>query len=159
MAKFIFKLETVLRQRTSVEQQRQRELSIVQGRLTILENQLRAIDAAVRGSEEDLRRNRLTGKLDLNFIAAHRRYAFSMQRKALEAAGQIAAASKLVDEARKKLLEAAKQRKIMEKLREKQFQRWQHDLAHRENAELDGINMRLAYSESLAHELEQQGAA
>jgi flagellar export protein FliJ len=50
-----------------------------------------------------------------------------------------------VDEARAQLAEAAKQRKIIEKLREQQFERWKADQAKRELAQLDEIGMQLAY--------------
>jgi len=45
--------------------------------------------------------------------------------------------------------EAAKQRKVIEKLREKQFARWREELAKREQAEMDEIGMQLAYQNLL----------
>jgi flagellar export protein FliJ len=108
MPQFIFKLQAVLRQRKNIEQQRQRELVGVQRRLVAIEQQLRAVDNGVRAAEEDLRQNRLLGKLDLSFLAAHRRYSLAMRRKVLELAKVMAGAQKQVDEARARLVEAAK---------------------------------------------------
>ncbi len=145
MAKFVFKLEGVLRQRHGIEQQRQRELAAVQSRMTLLETDLRNLDSSMRGAEQDLRNNRLTGRLDLGFLAAHRRYAFAMQRKALGIAQKMATVRIAVDEARKNLVEAAKRRKAIDKLRERQFLRWQQHLARLEAAALDEVTTQMTY--------------
>ena len=48
-----------------------------------------------------------------------------------------------IDAAHKKLAEAAKQRKIMEKLRDKQKERWKKEIDRKEAADLDEVSMRL----------------
>jgi flagellar export protein FliJ len=68
-----------------------------------------------------------------------------MQRQSMALVQKIALAQRAVDESRALPAEAAKQRKIIEKLRERQFQRWQEKLARRESAEMDEIGMQLAY--------------
>src|ERR1700722_19924413 len=122
MARFIFKLEGVLRQRKAAEQQKQRELANIQGRMTALQAELQAMDLSVQTATEDVRRNRLTGPLDMSFLAAHRRYSFAMQRKAMELAQKMAVVQRDVEAARAKFTEAAKQRKVIEKLRERQLE-------------------------------------
>ena len=47
MAKFVFKLDGVLKHRTNIEHQRKRELSVVQAQMTALDGELRALDASV----------------------------------------------------------------------------------------------------------------
>ena len=150
MAKFVFKLDGVLKHRQNIEHQRQRELAIVQGQWTILDTQLRALDSSVRASVEDLRTNRLIGTVDLAFLSAHRRYSLAMQRKAMGLAEKMAAVQIHVDKARKNLQEAAKQRKILEKLRERQMARWREEIERRDVAEMDEIAMRLGH-DNLAH--------
>jgi len=141
MPKFIFKLEVVLRQRKGVEEMRQRELTVVIARLNVLQAQLRDLDQTVRAAEEELRNHHLTGRIDLNYLGAHRRFSNSMQRKAMELAQVIAGASGQVDEARKKLIDAARQRKVMEKLRERQHTRWKAEQERKELMELDEISV------------------
>jgi len=150
MAKFVFQLDGVLRHRTNVEHQRKRELAVIQTQMTVLDNELRAVDASVRSSEEDLRKNRLVGKLDLAFLGAHRRYAFAMQRKAIGIAEKMAAIQVQVDRAKRNLAEASKQRKILEKLRERLYARWREALERRDVAEMDEIAMQLGHDQ-LAH--------
>ena len=145
MAKFIFKLEGVLRQRKHVEQDKQRQLATRQVQLVELQNILRQMQQSVEATNDDVRKNRLIGRLDMEFIAAHRRFLTGIQRQAMGVAQKIALAQRAVDAARSELAEAAKQRKAIEKLKEKQLERWRADLSRRESAELDEIGMQLAY--------------
>lgn len=149
MAKFVFKFDGVLRQREHVETQRQRELAIVQQEMTGLQVELRALNESVQASTTDLRDNHLTGRLDLNFLAAHRRFTLAMARKGAALVQQIAAVQKRVDVAQAALAEAAKQRKIIEKLREKSLERWRADAARNEMMETDEIAMQIGYRNSL----------
>ena len=145
MAQFVFQLDGVLRHRTNVEHQCQRELAVIQGRMSALDAELRALDASVRASETDLRTNRLVGRLDLAFLAAHRRFAVAMQRKATEIAQKMSAVQVQLDRAKRNLAEAAKKRKIIEKLRERQYARWREQLERRDVAEMDDIGMQLGH--------------
>ncbi len=149
MPKFVFKFDGVLRQREHVETQRQRELAVVQQEMTRLQAELRQLNESVATSTSDLRDNHLTGRLDLNFLGAHRRFMLAMQRKAGALVQQIAAVQKRVDAAQAALAEAAKQRKIMEKLREKSLERWKADLARKEMMETDEIAMQIGYRNGL----------
>ncbi len=147
MPKFVFQLEGVLRQRTHVEQQRQRELAVVQTQMAGLDAELRALDASVRAAEDDLRQNRLVGRIDLAFLAAHRRYAFAMQRKAMGVAQKMAGVQIQLEKAQRNLAEAAKQKKILGKLRERRFARWREEIERRDLVEMDEIAMRLSHHE------------
>ena len=110
-----------------------------------MDAELRALDASVRVSEADLRTNRLVGRLDLAFLAAHRRYAVAMQRKATQVVQKMAAVQVQLDRAKRNLAEAAKKRKIIEKLRERQYARWREQLERRDVAEMDDIGMQLGH--------------
>ena len=142
MAQFTFTLDGVLRHRKHVEQDCQIELARLQQQVREAENELRQLDQSLNGSLADIRQNRLTGKLDLGFLAAYRRYVASVQRKGAVIAQRMALIQRQVETARQALAEAAKQRKIVEKLREKQFERWRTEQARKEAAELDEVNTR-----------------
>ena len=144
MAKFVFKLEGVLRQREHVEKEKQRALAVVQAQMTQLQGELRALNETVQSSTDDLRQNRLTGRLDLHFLAAHRRFTLATQRKAMNLVQKMALVQRSVDEAQQALLEAVKQRKAIEKLREKHHERWKADVARKEAAQLDEISMQMS---------------
>lgn len=144
MPKFVFQLEGVLRHRKTLEEQRQRELGVAQTELAKMQGELRSMDEAAQGVSSDVRENRLTGTLDMAFLAAHRRYVLAMQRKALALAQRMAAQQQVVDASRRQFAEAAKQRKIIEKLRERQLERWRGEQALKASSELDEVNMQLA---------------
>jgi flagellar FliJ protein len=146
MSKFGFRLEPVLAQRKRVEQEQQRELASRELVVVNLKNDLKRLDESLRGAAEDLRKNHLTGAINLNFLTAHRRFLTAMQRQGIGIVQQVAGAQVLVDEARQQLAEAAKRRKVIEKLREKQFARWREDQERRELAQLDEIGAQIAYA-------------
>ncbi len=143
MATFDFPLEGVLRHRRHVEEECQRNLARFQQQMRDAQAELRELDQTLQGNLNDVRQNRLVGKLDLAFLAAYRRYVAAVQRKGTTMAQKMALIQRDIDAARKSLGEAAKQRKIMEKLREKQFERWKQNLARKEAAELDEVSMRM----------------
>ena len=158
MARFVFQLDGVLRQRKLAEEQEQRELAVVEAEMTALEAQLRALDQSVQSTTADIRTNHLTGRLDLNFLAAHRRYIAATQRKALDLAERMAAVKVRLDASRKALAEAAKERKIIEKLREKREAEWKAAQARKEMAALDEIGTRIGYESGLRLAAEEQAA-
>ena len=149
MAKFVFRLQAVLRHRKAIEQEKQRDLAVAVARFAELEAQLKALESSMRETNDDVRRNRLTGRLDVAFITAHRRFQLGMQRKALELATRMAAAQRDVDAARAALAEAAKQRMVLDKLREKQHARWREELERKELADLDEVGMQLAVQDMM----------
>lgn len=145
MAKFVFQLAGVLRHRANIEHQRKRELAVIQSQMSALDAELRALDASVRASENDLRSNRLLGQIDLAFLGAYRRYSVAMQRKAMGIAQKMAAVQLQIDQAKRNLAEAAKRKKILEKLRERQQARWREQLEKRDAAEMDEIGMQIGF--------------
>lgn len=145
MAKFVFNLDGVLRQRKHVEQEKQRELAVRLKALTDAQSEMTRMRDSVQQANDDLKQNHLTGPLDMNFLAAHRRFLTSMQRQAAAIAQRIAAAQQQVDLARNALAQAAMQRKVIEKLREKHHQRWLDEQNRKELAEQDEISMQLSF--------------
>jgi len=145
MPKFVFQLEGALRQRTQLERMKQRELAVQMAEMNRLTEQLRQLDATVQTATADVRTNRLTGVLDMAFLAGHRRFMIATQRQSMALVQKMALQQRQVDEARAAVAEAAKQRKIIEKLREKQFERWKAELSKKELAEQDEISMQLSY--------------
>ena len=143
MAKFAFKLEGVLRQRKHDEQEKMRILATCLKHQSDCEADLAQLNDNVKQTNDDVRQ-RLTGVLDMGFLAAHRRFMNAMQRQAISIAQKIHLAQQRVSEARAALAEAAKQRKVIEKLREKQHERWRVEQAAREFRELDEIGVQLA---------------
>lgn len=156
MARFVFRLESVLRQRRWDEQQLQRDLALRQAHLSELQRRLQHLNQQVQTANQDMRDNRLTGRLDLGFLTAHRRFLAAMQRGAIEIMRRMTIATRQVSEAQAAVAEAAKRRKTLEKLREKKFARWRAEQSRREVMRLDEVGMQLAYQD-LGRNLEGTG--
>lgn len=150
MAKFVFQFDAVLRQRALAEQERQRDLAAAQAEMVRLQGELRELNDSMRASAADLKDNRLTGPIDVAFLAAHRRYSVAMQRQGMQLVQDMARQQRKVEDAQRGLAEAAKERKVMEKLREKQHERWREEQARKEMAELDEVGMQLAQRQAAA---------
>jgi flagellar protein FliJ len=144
MARFIFNLEGVLRYRTHVEQKRQRDVAVVQAQLTALESELRALDAEVQKVNNEAREHHLGGRLEMGFLTAHRRFLGAAQRQAMDIAQKMATVQRRLDEVRHALAEAARDRKVLEKLKERQFEAWQTGMAKKEAAAMDEVGMQIA---------------
>jgi flagellar FliJ protein len=144
MAKFVFKLGAVLRHRKAIEQEKLRLYAAALADFKELEDQLKELNSTMTQTNDDIRQNHLTGKLDISFITAHRRFLLGMQRKAMNLAAGMATSQKQVDAARAVLAEAAKQRKVLEKLREKQEQRWKEEVSRKEMIAADEVAMQLS---------------
>ncbi|CAN5365480.1 hypothetical protein BH10PLA1_BH10PLA1_08870 [soil metagenome] len=159
MPKFVFQLEGALRQRKQLERMKQRELAVVQAEMNVMQEQLRALENSVQTATADVRGNRLTGVLDMSFLAAHRRFMISTQRQAMQLVQKMALVQRRMDDARLAVAEAAMHRKIIEKLREKQFDRWKADLSRMELAEADEVSMQLSYWHGVGEDRDEAGEA
>ena len=144
MARFHFKLDAVFRHRKALEQEQQRLYALALADFQELEDQLKGLNQTMQETNDDIRRNHLTGRLDISFITAHRRYLGGIQRKAMALVASMSAAQRKVDIARLAVAEAAKQRKVLEKLREKQEQRWKEELSRKEMIAADEVVMQLS---------------
>lgn len=145
MSQFVFKLEAVLEHRRFLERQKQRDVAAAQAQMAELQNQLRTVNERMQANTDDLRQNHLVGRLDMNYLAAHRRFESATRRQAMELVQKMAVVQRQLETAQKALAEAAKQRKILEKLREKQELRWRDEQSRREMAALDEVAMQMSY--------------
>ena len=152
MPRFLFTLETVLHHRERIEQERQRDLALVQSELSRLQSMVRGIEDEMQRSTSDVRDNHLIGRLNMAYLAAHRRYMLGMQRKGMDLVEKITTQQQKVTEARAALAEASKQKKILEKLRERQHAQWSADLARAEAGAADELATQMSYASLTDHE-------
>lgn len=147
MPKFQFKLQSVLRHREIIEQAKQRDHAVALAKVKAVQDELSALNATMQSTNDDVRQNHLVGRLDVSFITAHRRFLMGMQRKAIDLVADLTKAQREAEAARQAVAEAAKQRKILEKLRETQEARWRAERSRKEAAATDEVNMQLYASE------------
>jgi flagellar FliJ protein len=150
MAQFKFKLDAVLRHRHAVEKEKQRDYALALARQKALEDELKALNDTMQSTNDDVRQNHLVGRLDVSFITAHRRFLLGMRRRAMDLVNAIGKAQREAEAARVVMAEAAKQRMVLEKLRERQEQRWKDEAARKEMMALDEVAMQIAFGQGAA---------
>jgi flagellar export protein FliJ len=117
MGRFVFKLEAVLEQ------------AEVQRTMQRLRSEIASAERAQRDASVVQR-----GEVNARMLAAQARFAATMRRKIAILREQLAAAQKNEMAAHAALIDAAKGRKVMEKLREKQQAKWMEQEQKREQS-------------------------
>lgn len=142
--KFIFRLEPLLDLRKQQEKEQQRRVAVIQQEINTLIARIRQSEEMIRDQDHALTASQLSGRLDLVYIATEKRYVGTLRLLIANTIQKVANVEHPMVQARAELLAAAKARKVIEKLRERQFARWQAELLRKENAEMDEIGTQLA---------------
>jgi flagellar FliJ protein len=118
MKQFKFKLDTVLQVKRRIESERKQQLQQAElarnAALRQLETRRTELEQAVREYEASSRR-----KFDRNLAYSYNQYTIWLGQKIKEAHSHLNFCEGEVGKARQRLLEAAKERKILDKLKEK----------------------------------------
>jgi flagellar FliJ protein len=138
---FKFRLDPLLRIRKHAEEDRKGALAQVQGKLNEQTARARRYDAMISQEHHALRDGLLVGTLDPRRLAHHRRYVNSMMRGLVQTLCERAGTQKEADKARAKLIEAVKQRKVLEKLRERRQADWRSQQDRVERSVLDEMGL------------------
>ncbi len=136
--KFRFPLQVVLDHRSRIEDQRRRELAEAEARRHQCHETLRTMQQTIVGSRGQLRSG-LRGRVDMRQVAAFAGYSIQARGEAQLIVQRLALIERDIETARQRLADAARQRKALELLREKQLAQWQSRQQRREVAELDEI--------------------
>jgi flagellar FliJ protein len=153
MAKFKFNLEAVLRVRRATEEERQRDLAKAMRLRMILEGQLRQMQETITQSKRDLGSG-LIGRVDLDSVAQFARYSGQVAMRAQGMLQQLAVAEKQIETARERLLQASRDRKALELLRDRRLALWQAEREKKESAMLDELAVQAYGRKMLAGEFE-----
>ena len=146
-AKFVFRLEVLLEHRRMIEKEHQRKVAEIQGRINALIRQIQEAQELIHQQNRTLAREKLVGPLDLQYIAHEKRFVGNLHVRIVLMMQKVAATEQSLKAARAELLEAAKARKVLEKLKDKQFRRWLEDLEKKDAANMDEIGTQLAIRE------------
>jgi flagellar FliJ protein len=136
-----FKLQAVLKYRQSLEDQAQQVLATSLQKQSHLKTQLQEQKQKLKRLDRELKIRQIDGltiaAMDLyeSQIQHHRRLIEDIQN-------QLQRLDQQVDSERKELLYAARERQVMEKLKDKQEAEYQQELSRKERAMLDEISLR-----------------
>jgi flagellar protein FliJ len=138
MAKFQFRFNTLLKHRRRIEDQRQRTLAQHLRTRMILHDQIREMQDTIRDSKRSMA-DGLIGKVDLTRVGQFARYSGHAAQRARQIVVKLAGLEKQVELARAELLDATKQRKALELLRDKDHAKWRYEQDRKETNELDEL--------------------
>lgn len=138
MAAFRFHLEPVLRQRRRAEDQRQQELATLQRQVIELESQLRSMQQSISEDKRGMA-EALTNRVDVRRIRQHGLHVNQTTQRAQQIAVELAGLRQRFDQARQALLEARRQRKAVEHLKQRRYDRFLAQQKKQEAAEIDEI--------------------
>jgi len=136
--KFKFRLEPLLNIRKHREKERQKEHAEAQARVHHQQSSLQQMDGH-RLSTLDAQRERLTGTISVAETLVCSRYLVRLKRDRMAGTELLHGLRKEEDDRRVNLVEAAKQRKIYELLREKQEKRHLEEIRKADQKELDEV--------------------
>lgn len=145
MAQFKFKLQPVLDQRAREEKLVQRELAERQGDVLRLEGELKALEREVLSANGFVRDESAAGRLGVGLLQQHRRYLFGVRGRVGAVVDGLGKARLAREAAVRKVADAARQRRTVELLRDKQKERWTEGEHRRELALQDDVNTTLGH--------------
>ena len=136
MKAFQFRYQAVLKHRTAIEQQKQRALAQLMHQRNAMFKQLREMQDTISSSKREAAAG-LVGSVDLDAIAGIARYSASCALQGNVLVRELAQMENLVNQARNELIEATKNRKALELLRDRQRQDWELEQRRMEAKQLD----------------------
>ncbi len=143
MARFIFELEAVLKQRLAEEREHQLAVAALEREKSLLESSIRAHQRELSIERDELRDQLASGPATLDLRGVRFQAGASLRLIALaqRAVLQLAGLHKRIDAARLKLLEATMRRKGVEMLKERRLEEWKLRQKKAEDAALDELNV------------------
>ncbi|MDD6481913.1 MAG: flagellar export protein FliJ [Lachnospiraceae bacterium] len=138
MAKFVYRMQSILNIKLKLESQA--KLAYGAANQKYMEEQQTLQEYIVRrvGYERKLR-DAMQGTLNMSEVAHAREAYNSMKVIIRRQMMEVHKAEKELEDARQKLNEVMQERKAQEKLREKAFEEFKHELAVAENKEIDEL--------------------
>lgn len=138
MARFIYRMQSILNIKGKLEEQAKMEFASARIRLDEEEEKLKALENRKFHYEEEGRRLR-EDKLHVQDILDNKNAILKMDDYILNQQLQVRRAEALLEEARIKLQDAMQERKTYERLREKAFEEFMREENARESKEIDEL--------------------
>jgi flagellar FliJ protein len=138
MAKFNFKMQNLLNIKEQMEIMCQNELSKATKKYLFQKEKLISIENNIEETILNMKNNE-NGKLSVNFLMLYLPYIERMKLEKKNAERLLKSAEKEVEDYRMKLMEAVKEKKMYEVLKEKRFNEFKIELQHQEDKNVDEL--------------------
>ena len=143
MARFRFELEPLLAVRRRKERAAQRTVAELERMRRELEDALRRQQELIMSGKTAVR-ERLVGRLEIDDLRDHAGVAIDHMRRASRTLLDLAGVHKKLESARKELVEASRQRRVVELLRDRRYETWRRAIDRAEDAAIDELAVQAA---------------
>jgi len=150
MKKFKFRLENLLRLRRQEEDQKKQVVGILMSKIQEQQQQALEMAAAIQQEGQKLKQHYTEGTVDLDWVGHYRVYVMHLQQAINERIKKVAEIQEKLKVAREELVKAAQQTKILEKLRERQKERYDRASQRIETVQQDEISSSVFVREILS---------
>ena len=135
--RFRFSLEVVRRVRRQAQDAQRRAVADAVRTVTAVENRIEQLTRELADTMDRTRDVHRPGRLDIASLRGHQFYRGHLHRRILESGAELSGRQTELQRERAKLAEATKQLKVIEKLREKHWQRHLTEVRRAEQAAFD----------------------
>lgn len=140
MAKrFTFRFETMLRIRLQREDEQKRIVADRLREITEVQNHMISLDKQIRDELQSIRVGRQPGTIEMQQVIRHRQWLGCLHKGVLEAQAKMRFLEAELARERVDLAEAAKQRRILEKLKERQRDQYRNEQDRLESLAADDL--------------------
>lgn len=139
MKKFVFNLELVLKLRKKEEEKITQELAAAQIRYQQIMEEIKGVEAQISLNYANLKKI-YSGNIDIAMITSIKLYLEKLKRDRAMLEEKAAEAASEVEEVKKRLLEAVKNRKIIEKHKENEYEKYRAEFLKNDNLIIDEIS-------------------
>lgn len=145
MAKrYEFRYETLLRLRRQREDERKRVVAARLREIRTLEDRRATLENRIREQTEQVRDALRSSTLNLDDLKLSRHWVIRLRRGVLETDEAIKTHRAVLSKERQHLAEAAKDKKVLERLKERRLAEYMAEMDRREQLELDEMNAQRA---------------
>lgn len=142
MKKFNFRLERILELKEHTEKEKQKILALATHKVLAQEGELHHIDRTRRQIQKNQLKH-LTGAIDSGRLTIYSRYYLRLKKDEVTGMAMLKALRKTQDEKRLELIEATRQKKIYEILKERRIARYYKELELSIQKEQDELASRM----------------
>lgn len=147
MAKFKFRLATLLRIRESTRDERREQLAEAYQVDDVLKGQLDAVGRQMEHLKDRRRRIVEPGGVDVDQLVEAQRYELALSAQQHQIERQRQALAEEIERRRQALVEANREVRVLEKLRDKQLEKHRHEQGRRDIKQLDEVAQQRAVRE------------
>ena len=148
MAKFKFRLATLLRLRESARDERRALLAQAYRAEDLILQERQRLEAERAALESRIRDAAGPGEIEVDRLIEAQRFELVLRTQKEQLAGQLEQVKAEIERRRQALVEANREVQVLENLREKQHQRWRDEENRREVKRLDEVGQRRVLGEA-----------